>query len=83
MKDSALNRTDDEGRRGYPTARVNGLAIAVRRDDDYGPAIQALDGENGQSMECGGIYRQPSGFDSPDDMRPAADYPAYALCRVR
>lgn len=34
-------------------------------------------------MECGEIYQQLSGFDSPDDMQLAADYLAYTLCHIR
>lgn len=83
MKDSALNWIDDEGYCGYPTARVNGFAIVMCCDDDYDPVIQVFDEENGQSMECGEIYQQLSGFDSPDDMQLAADCLAYTLCHVR
>lgn len=83
MKNSGLDWIDDEGYCGYPTARVNGFAIVMCYDDDYDPAIQVFDEENGQSMESGEIYQQLSGFDSPDDMQLAADYLAYTLCHVR
>lgn len=83
MKNSGLDWIDDEGYCGYPTARVNGFAIVMCCDDDYDLAIQVFDEENDQSMESGEIYRQLSGFDSPDDMQLAADYLAYTLCHVR
>lgn len=83
MKDSTLNWIDDEGYCGYPTARVNGFAIVMRCDDDDDLAIQVFDEENGQSMECGEIYQQLSGFDSFDEMVHNADYLAYTLCHVR
>ena len=83
MKNSALNWIDDEGYCGRPTARVNGFAIVMCCDGDCDPVIQVFDEENGRSMECGEIYQQLSGFDSPDDMQLAADYLAYTLCHVR
>ena len=83
MKNSALDWIDDEGYCGYPTARVNGFAIVMCCDDDDSLAIQVFDEEDDHAIECGEIYQQLSGFDSPDDMQLAADYLAYTLCHVR